>query len=105
MNQISLLLKPPTATATGYPPWLGNAGAAAASAVSLQEETAAESVLKVSELVPWLAPNRSPVMATDCPEGPQVGFKEHMPGPKGPVVTMKLSLFDALFAAVNTCTG
>src|SRR3989338_6015626 len=105
VNHISLLLTPPTVTAIGYPPSLGKIGAAAAIAVSLHEETAAVSVLNVSELVPWLAPNRSPVIATDWPEGPHVGLRKHMPGPKGPVVTMKFSLFDALSAEVNTCTG
>src|SRR2546427_1516961 len=67
-----LLATPPTDTTTL--PVVAPVGTGATMLVLLQLVGAAAVPLKVSELVPWVEPKLLPLMVTDVPTGPPVGF-------------------------------
>src|SRR2546427_11422594 len=67
-----LLATPPTDTTTL--PVVAPVGTGATMLVLLQLVGAAAVPLKVSVLVPWVEPKLLPLMVTDVPTGPPVGF-------------------------------
>jgi hypothetical protein len=92
-----LLATPPTVTTTF--PLVAPAGTAAVMLVALQLVAVAETPLNFTVLVPCVAPKLAPVMVTDAPTKPDVGFKLAMLG--AGTVTVKLT---ALLATPPTVT-
>src|SRR2546425_411971 len=95
---IPLLATPPTVTTTL--PVVAPAGAGATMLVALQLVGVPAVPLRVSVLVPCVAPKFAPVIATDVPSTPDVGFKlvilggelpHALPGLKAAKVTPQLS--------------
>src|SRR5437899_1193781 len=95
---IPLLATPPTVTTTLAV--VAPAGAGATMLVALQLVGVPAVPLRVSVLVPCVAPKFAPVIATDVPSTPDVGFKlvilggelpHALPGLKAAKVTPKLS--------------
>ena len=73
-----LLACPPTVTTTW--PVVAPVGTVTVIEVSLQVVGVAEVPLKVTVLVPWVAPKLVPVIATDAPSGPAIGPNPLIPG-------------------------
>ena len=67
--------------------------------LTLQLVGVAEVPLKVTVLVPWLAPKFEPEMVTEAPAGPEVGLRLAM---LGVGVTLKLTLLLATPPTVTT---
>src|SRR5208337_296487 len=82
-----LLATPPTVTTTF--PVVAPAGTGATMLVALQLVGVAAVPLNVTVLVPCVAPKFAPVIVTDAPTNPDVGFKLVMPG--AGTVTVKLT--------------
>src|SRR5260370_32138083 len=80
-----LLARPPTVTTTF--PLVAPAGTGAMMLVALQLVGVADIPLKVSVLVPCLAPKFVPVIVTEVPTGPEVGLTlailGELPAPPG----------------------
>src|SRR6266567_9146658 len=76
-----LLATPPTVTTTL--PVVAPAGTGTRMAVGLQIVGTAAVPLNVTVLVPWLAPKFAPVIVTDVPTTPDVGFRLVMLGAGG----------------------
>jgi len=77
-----LLATPPTVTTTF--PVVAPAGTGATMLVALQLVGAAAVPLKVTVLVPWVAPKLLPVIVTGVPVAPDVGERLVMLGAPGP---------------------
>lgn len=73
-----LLATPPTVTTTF--PVVAPVGTVVAMLVALQLVAVAGVPLKVTVLVPWVAPKFAPVIVTAVPTTPEVGFKLAMAG-------------------------
>src|SRR5580704_18402384 len=73
-----LLATPPTVTTTF--PVVAPAGTGTTMLVALQLVGAAPIPLKLTVLVPWLAPKFAPVIVTDVPKTPDVGCRVVMLG-------------------------
>src|SRR5208337_4135384 len=82
-----LLATPPTVTTTF--PVVAPAGTGATMLVALQLVGVAVVPLNLTVLVPCVAPKFAPVIVTDAPTNPDVGFKLVMPG--AGTVTVKLT--------------
>ena len=82
LNVTPLLAVPPTLTTTL--PVVAPTGTGTVMLVAPQLVGVALVPLKVTVLVPWLAPKFVPVMTTDVPAGPEVGFKLEIVGPLVP---------------------
>src|SRR5205814_4854566 len=80
-----LLATPPTVTTTL--PVVAPAGTGTTMFVTLQLVGVAPIPLKVTVLVPWLAPKLAPVIVTDVPRTPDVGLRPVMLG--GGTVTVR----------------
>src|SRR5208283_251550 len=83
-----LLATPPTVTTTF--PVVAPAGTGATMLVAFQLVGVATIPLNFTVLVPWVAPKFAPVIVTEVPSTPDVGFKLVMPGvevPPGLVVS------------------
>ena len=93
-----LLATPPTATTTL--PVVAPAGTGATMLVALQLVGVAPIPLKVTVLVPWLAPKLAPLIVTDVPRTPDVGLRPVMLG--GGTVTVKLTPLLATPPTVTT---
>src|SRR5207249_6754376 len=93
-----LLATPPTVTTTF--PVVAPAGIGATMLVALQLVGVAPIPLKVTVLVPWLAPKLAPVIVTDVPRPPDVGLRLVMLG--GGTVTVKLTPLLATPPTVTT---
>ena len=93
-----LLATPPTATTTL--PVVAPAGTGATMLVALQLVGVAPIPLKVTVLVPWLAPKLAPLIVTDVPRTPDVGLRLVMLG--GGTVTVKLTPLLATPPTVTT---
>src|SRR5256884_3129387 len=93
-----LLAPPPTVTATS--PFPAAPGAGATMLVALQLVGVAAVPLNVTVLVPCVAPKFAPVIVTDAPTNPDVGFRPVMLGPG--VVTVKLTPMLATPPTVTT---
>jgi hypothetical protein len=93
-----LLATPPTVTTTL--PVVAPAGTGATMLVALQLVGAAPIPLKLTVLVPWLAPKFAPVIVTDVPKTPDVGFRLVMLG--AGTVTVKLTPLLAIPPTVTT---
>ena len=78
VNGTPLLATPPTVTTTF--PVVAPLGTGATMLVALQLEGVAAVPLKVTVLVPRVAPKFAPAMVTGVPTGPDVGFKLVMLG-------------------------
>src|SRR4029077_17848732 len=97
VNVIPLLATPFTVTTTG--PVVAPLGTGTTIDVALQLVGVAGVPLNATVLVPWLAPKFVPVIVTDVPTGPEVGFKLVMVG----VVTVNSTpLLAAPFAVTTT---
>src|SRR6266849_5150278 len=92
-----LLATPPTVTTTF--PVVAPAGTGATMLVALQLDGVANVPLNVTVLVPWVVPKFVPVIVTDVPTVPDVGFRFVMLGADD--VTVKL---DPLLATPPTVT-
>jgi hypothetical protein len=93
-----LLATPPTVTTTF--PVVAPAGTVAAMLVALQLVAVAAIPLNVTALVPCVAPKFAPLIVTDAPANPDVGFRLVMLGPGA--VTVKLTPLLATPPAVTT---
>src|SRR6266513_423926 len=93
-----LLATPPTATTTL--PVVAPAGTGATMLVALQLVGVAPIPLKVTVLVPWLAPKLAPLIVTDVPRTPDVGLRLVTLG--GGTVTVKLTPLLATPPTVTT---
>src|SRR5256886_11566734 len=93
-----LLATPPTVTTTL--PVVAPAGTGTTMFVTLQLVGVAPIPLKVTVLVPWLAPKLAPVIVTDVPRTPDVGLRPVMLG--GGTVTVKLTPLLATPPTVTT---
>jgi len=82
VNVIPLLWTPPTVTTTG--PVVAPAGTEVMMLVAFQFETVAEVPLKVTVLVPCVAPKLVPVMVSETPAAPLVWLRLVMLGAGGP---------------------
>jgi hypothetical protein len=89
-----LLATPPTVTTTL--PEVAPAGTAVTMLVALQLVAVAVAPLNVTVLVPCAVPKFAPLIATDVPTSPEVGFKLVMLGPG--VVLFTLTATPALVA-------
>jgi len=76
------LANPPTVTTTF--PVVAPAGTVTATLVALQLVAAAVVPLNLTVLVPWVAPKFEPVIVTEAPTNPEVGFKFVMAGVAAP---------------------
>jgi hypothetical protein len=100
VNGAPLLARPPTFTTTF--PLVAPLGTATVMLPALQLETAPALVpLKVTVLVPWLAPRLLPVMVTAVPTGPEAGFSAVMLG-TGRIVKPFVSV--SVWTPVSTVT-
>ena len=97
-NATPLLAIPPTVTTTL--PVVAPFGTGATMLLALQLVGVAEMPLKVTMLVPWLAPKLEPAMVTDVPITPDVGFRLVTLG--GGTVTVKGTPLLALAPTVTT---
>jgi len=93
-----LLATPPTVTTTF--PVVAPAGTAATMLVALQLVTAAATPLNVTALVPCVAPKFDPLIVTELPTNPAVGFRFVMLG--AGTVTVKLTPLLATPPTVTT---
>jgi len=93
-----LLATPPTVTTTL--PVVAPVGTGTTMLVALQLVGVAPIPLKVTVLVPWLAPKLAPVIVTDVPTNPDVGFRLVMLG--AGTVTVKLTPLLATPPTVTT---
>src|SRR5438093_11612638 len=93
-----LLATPPTVTTTF--PVVAPLGTGTTILVALQLVGVAAIPLNVTVLVPWLAPKLAPVIVTDVPRTPDVGFRPVMLG--GGTVTVKLTPLLATPPTVTT---
>src|SRR5260370_2834468 len=93
-----LLATPPTVTTTL--PVVAPLGTGATMLVALQLVGAAAIPLNVTVLVPCVAPKFAPLIVTDAPTNPDVGFKLVMLGPG--TVTVKLTTLLATPPTVTT---
>jgi hypothetical protein len=93
-----LLATPPTVTTTF--PVVAPAGTGATMLVALQLVAVAAIPLNVTALVPCVAPKFAPLIVTDAPANPDVGFRLVMLGPGA--VTVKLTPLLATPPAVTT---
>src|SRR5712692_6336679 len=93
-----LLATPPTVTTTF--PVVAPAGTGATMLVPLQLVGVAAVPLNVTVLLPWVVPKFVPVIVTDVPTTPEVGFKLVMLGGGG--VTVKLTPLLATPPTVTT---
>ncbi|HET8925060.1 MAG TPA: hypothetical protein VFN26_18915 [Candidatus Acidoferrum sp.] len=93
-----LLATPPTVTTTL--PVVAPVGTATAMLVALQAVGVAATPLNLTVLVPWEAPKFDPVIVTDAPTRPDVGFKLVMLG----VVTVVIVKSTPLLATPPTVT-
>jgi hypothetical protein len=84
-----LLATPPTVTTTL--PVVAPAGTGTAMLVALQLVGVAPIPLKVTLLVPWVAPKFAPVIVTGVPSTPNVGFRLVMLGPTVAAVAVKFT--------------
>jgi hypothetical protein len=84
-----LLAAPPTVTTTF--PVVAPAGTGAAMLVALQLVGAAATPLNVTVLVPWVAPKLAPLIVTDVPTAPDVGFRLVMLGTGAVLFTFTLT--------------
>ncbi len=82
LNVTPLLAVPPTVTKTL--PVLAPVGTGTAMLVAFQLVGVAVAPLNVTVLVPCVAPKFVPVIVTDVPTRPDVGFKPVMDGPLDP---------------------
>jgi hypothetical protein len=73
VKSIPLLFTPPTSTTTF--PVVAPGGTVAMMLVPVQLVIEAAVPLKVTALIPWVAPKLDPAMVTDVPTGPEVGLK------------------------------
>src|SRR5258708_5862535 len=78
VKAMGLLAWPPTVTTTL--PVVAPLGTGTAMLVALQLVGVAVVPLKVTVLVPWLAPKFAPAIVTEVPTGPDVGFRLVMLG-------------------------
>jgi hypothetical protein len=100
VNGAPLLARPPTVTTTF--PLVAPLGTATVMLPALQLETAPALVpLKLTVLVPWLAPKLLPVMVTAVPTGPEAGFSAVMLG-TGRIVKPFVSV--SVWTPVSTVT-
>ena len=84
MKFTPLLATPPTVTTTL--PVVAAAGTFTVTLVALQDDALpADAPLKVTVLVPWLAPKFVPVMVTAVPIGPEVLLRLVIVGPVPPL--------------------
>src|SRR5713226_5497095 len=90
-----LLATPPTVTTTF--PVVAPAGTGATMLVALQLDGVANVPLNLTVLVPWVVPKFVPVIVTDVPTAPEVGFKLVMLG-----ATVKLTPLLATPPTVTT---
>lgn len=97
---IPLLATPPTVTTTM--PVVAPAGTGATMLVALQLVEVALDPLNITVLAPCEAPKFVPVMVTEVPTGPEVGFRLVMVGAEGEAVTVKLMLLLATPLTVTT---
>src|SRR6266853_3070703 len=93
-----LLATPPTVTTTF--PLVAPVGTAAVMLVALQLVAVAETPLNFTVLVPCVAPKFAPLIVTDAPTKPDVGFKLAMLG--AGIVTVKLTPLLATPPTVTT---
>jgi len=65
------------------------------------------SVPKLTALLAWLPPNRSPPKETEVPDTPHEGARVQTPGARGPVFTVKERRFEGRLpgGAVKSWTG
>src|SRR5713226_7517172 len=98
VNAIPLLATPPTVTTTF--PGVAPAGTGATMLVAPQLVGVAAVPLKVTVLVPCVAPKFAPLIVTDAPTNPDVGLKLVMLGPG--TVTAKLTPLLATPPTVTT---
>src|SRR5258708_29934172 len=84
-----LLARPPTVTTTF--PVVAPAGTGATMLVALQLVGVVTVPLNLTVLVPCVAPKFAPVIVTDVPASPDVGFRFVILGPEAPP-TMKFTL-------------
>ena len=94
VNVTPLLAVPPTVTTTL--PVVAPVGTGTAMLVALQLVGIAGVPLNVTVLVPWLAPKFVPVIVTEVPTTPEVGFRFVI---EGPVVPPPLAALKAASAA------
>jgi hypothetical protein len=87
VNATPLLVAPATVTTTL--PVVAPVGTDATMLVALQLAGDAVMPLNLRALVPWVAPKLAPVMVTDAPTNPDVGFRLVMLG--AGIVTVKLT--------------
>src|SRR5260370_111522 len=95
---VPLLATPPTVTTTL--PVVAPVGTGTAMLVALQLVGVAVVPLKVTVLVPCVAPKFAPAIITDVPTGPDVGFRLVMLG--AGVVTVKFTVLLATLPTVTT---
>src|SRR5260221_4839778 len=91
--------RPPTVTTTF--PVVAPAGTGATMLVALQLVGVATVPLNLTVLVPCVAPKFAPVIVTEVPTSPDVGFRVVMLGPAAPP-TVKLTPLLARLATVTT---
>jgi hypothetical protein len=99
VNATALLAVPPTVTTTF--PFVAPVGTGATMLVALQLVGIAAIPLNVIVLDPWLAPKFVPVIVTDVPTGPEVGFRFVMVGEEV-VVTVNATALLAVPPTVTT---
>src|SRR5260370_42057123 len=83
VNVTPLLVWAPTTTTTF--PVVAPAGTGTTMLVALQLVGAADVPLKVTVLVPWVAPKFAPVIVRDVPTDPEVGLRLLMEGAGAPL--------------------
>src|SRR5215467_4985909 len=87
VNGLPALFTPPTLTTTL--PLVAPAGTETTMRVGLQLAASPALVpLKVTVLVPWVAPKLAPVIVTAAPTGPEAGDKPLIPGATAGVPTV-----------------
>src|SRR5437660_1591310 len=89
VKAIPLLATFPTLTTTV--PVAAPFGTGATILVALQLVGVAATPLKVTVLVPWVAPKLAPVMVTEVPTAPAMGDRPVMVGAEAVAVTVKMS--------------
>ena len=98
---VPLLATPPTVTSTF--PVVAPAGTGATMLVALQLVGVAAIPLNLTVLVPCVAPKFAPVIVTDAPTNPDVGFKLVMLGAPTVIVTLAEAVFvESAFETAET---
>jgi hypothetical protein len=98
---VPLLATPPTVTTTF--PVVAPAGTGATMLVALQLDAVDAVPLNLTVLVPCVAPKFAPVIVTDAPTNPDVGFKLVMLGPAAVMVTLAEAVFvESAFETAET---